>query len=167
MRSFIILPILMVGMLIQTAVLGNFSLLSGKVDLLLLILISWNIHKDALSNYLWAIFAAVLFTIYSSVPIFLPFGTFLLITYITRKINAVTFHMPIFLLIYSTLIGSAVNYGVYLAQIWLVSGFQADVMGMIWSIVIPSLFLNLIFALPVNSIIKEFVKISDPDVEIQ
>jgi len=166
MRSFVIIPVLMVGMVLQTAVFGNFSLVAGKVDILLLILVSWNIHKDDLANYLWAIFAGLLFVIYSSTPVLLPIFAYILVTFLTRKIKSMTYHMPIFLLILSTLVGSIVFYGLFLAQIWVFSGFQVDINAMFWSIAVPSLFLDLVLVLPANSVVKEFVKISDPNVEI-
>lgn len=166
MRSLIILPILLFGMLLQTTVFASLSLISGKADILLLILVSWNINKDDNAYILWAIFAGSVFAFYSSTPWFVPFLGYILVSLITRKIKSMTFHLPIFLLIFSTLLSSSAFLSLFLAQIWIFSGFEADITTMFWSITIPSLFLNLILILPVNSIVHEFVKIADPRVDL-
>ncbi|HWS23953.1 MAG TPA: hypothetical protein VN226_05930 [Anaerolineales bacterium] len=165
MRSFIILPILAIGIILQSAVLGRFSLLAGKADLLLLILISWNLNKDDKAFYLWAIFAGALYALYSATQIFMPFILYVFVSAITRKIKSMTYHLPIFLLILSTLVGSVVFYGLTMAQAWIFSGFQVNLSEMFWQIMIPSMFLNLVLILPVNSIVKEFARFAQIDIE--
>jgi|GEM_PF-594428 len=167
MRSFIILPILVFGMILQSAVLGRFSLLAGKADILLLILISWNINKDDKAYFLWATFAGALYALYSATLVFLPFLLYILISGITRKIKSMTYHLPIFLLILSTMVGSVVFYGLTMAQAWVFSGFQINLSEMFWQIMIPSMFLNIVLILPVNSIVKEFARFTVIDPEMK
>lgn len=167
MRYFIILPILTLGMIVQSAVIGHFSLLSGKADLLLLILISWNINKDDPYYFLWAIYSGALYALYSATPFYLPLILYILISYLTRKIKFMTYHLPIFLLILSTMVGSAVFYGLTIIQIWVYSGFQIDISKMFWQTMVPSMFLNLVLILPVNFIIKEFARISSEKLETE
>lgn len=166
MRSFIILPILIVGMILQSAIFGHLTLLSGTPDILLLILISWNLNKNDNAYLLWAIFAGLLFSLYSAAPIYLPLFTYIVVSFFTRKIKSITYHLPIFLLTFTTIIAGVFYYGTYLTQQWVFSGFRIDLSTMFWQIAVPSIFLNLLLTLPINSIVKEFVKITDPEIEI-
>lgn len=166
MRSFILMPILIVGMILQSAIFGHIKLLSGTPDIVLLILVSWNLNKDEKAFVLWAVFAGLLFSIYSSAPLYLPLLTYLTISFFTRKLKSITYHLPIFLLIFATLLAGVIFYGAFVAQQWITSGFRVELSVLFWQIAIPSIFLDLLLTLPINSVIKEFVKITDPNIEI-
>lgn len=155
MRSIVMLPILLLGFFIQISIINQFEILSGFANLILLILICWATNTTDLSYLYWALFAGIIFSFISAVPPIIPIVSFIGASVISRRIAKVTWQVPIITLIFATMVGGLFEQFFSISSFWLASNFSLNIIGMVTNIALPSLFLDLLLVIPVNSIVRD------------
>jgi rod shape-determining protein MreD len=154
MKNLIVIPVLALAFMLQTAVVSRITLLSGAADLVLLILVTWALQEQVQSAWHWAILAGLLATFVSGLPPLTLLIGYLFSVFFARYLLRQIWQTPILALFsvtfFSTLIVHLVTYlALFLNGASLPFG---DVLALI---TLPSLFLNLLLALPVHSLIRD------------
>jgi hypothetical protein len=154
MKNLIAIPVLGLAFIFQMAILSRMTLLSGAVDLVLLIIVAWALQEQVQSAWHWAALAGLLAGFASGLPPFVPVLIYLLAVGLARFILRQIWQTPILALFsvtfFATLISSVITFlGLSLNGKLLPFG---DVLALI---TLPSVFLNLLFILPVHAIIRD------------
>jgi rod shape-determining protein MreD len=154
MKNLIVVPILGLAFLLQVAVLSRINLLSGSADLVLLVLVAWALQEQVESAWHWAGLAGLIAGFVSGLPQFVPVTSYLLAVALARYLLRQIWQTPILALFtvtfFSTMIMHLVTYfGLFLRGTILPVG---DVLALI---TLPSIFLNMLLALPVHSIVRD------------
>jgi rod shape-determining protein MreD len=154
MKNLVAIPVLALALMLQTAVISRIALLSGAADLILLILVAWALQEQVESAWHWAVLAGVLVGFISAAPPVIPIIGYLLAVAFARFVIRQIWQTPILALFsvtfFSTLVYHFVTY-VVLSITGTPLPFE-DVLGLI---VLPSVFLNLLLAIPVHSLIRD------------
>jgi rod shape-determining protein MreD len=140
-------PLMALMALIQSTMLSQFRFLSGRPDLILLVVIGWGLAGRSTESMVFAFFGGLFLDFFSA----LPFGTHaialvlvaLLVSLYERRIWEANILIPLGI----TLMGSLVYHMIILAVL-LLSGRQIDLTFAFGRVILPSTFLNIILAIP-------------------
>ena len=154
MKNLIGIPILALAFMFQTAVVSRITLLSGAADLVLLILVAWALQERVQSSWQWAVMAGLMAAFVSGLPPFTLLIAYLLAVGLARYVLRQIWQTPVLALFsvtfFSTLILHLIT---YLALLFRGASLSfGDVLALI---TLPSVFLNLLLALPVHSLIGD------------
>jgi len=154
MKNLIGIPVLALAFMLQTAVVSRITLLSGAADLVLLILVAWALQEQVQSSWQWAVLAGLMATFISGLPPFTLLVAYLLTVGLARYVIRQIWQTPVLALFsvtfFSTLILHIIT---YLAL--LIRGTSIAFGDALALITLPSVFLNLLLALPVHSLIRD------------
>ncbi len=154
MRNAIAIPLLILAVILQTTLASQFRLLSGEMDLVLIILVAWALQEGVTTAFHWAFLAAVMVSLVSRLPWFIYFagygGTVLMALLLQRRVWQVpmlamfsvtflgTVLMSLLSFLYITLSGGAISLG--------------DTLGLV---TLPSVLLNMLIAIPVFGMMRD------------
>ena len=154
MKNLIGIPVLALAFMLQTAVVSRITLLSGAADLVLLILVAWALQEQVQSSWQWAVLAGLMAAFISGLPPLTLMVAYLLAVGLARYVIYQIWQTPVLALFsvtfFSTLILHLIT---YLALLFRGASITfGDVLALI---TLPSVFLNLLLALPVHSLIRD------------
>lgn len=154
MKNLIAIPILALAFMIQTAVVSRITLLSGAADIVLLIVIAWALQEQVKSSWHWAGLAGLMGAFVSGLPPYVLVSSYLAAVLLARYVLRQTWQTPVLALLsvtfFSTLLYNLIT---YLALA--VSGSSISLADSLAFITLPSVFLNLLVALPLHSFISD------------
>lgn len=154
MKNLVAIPILALALMLQTAVISRITLLSGAADLILLIVIAWALQEQVESAWHWAVLAALLVGFVSAIPPIVPIIGYLLAVAFARFVIRQIWQTPILALFSVTFFGTLV-YHLVTYVVLVITGTPLPFEDTLALIVLPSVFLNLLLALPVHSLIRD------------
>lgn len=144
-------------MMVQNTIVTRLNMLYGAADLMMLVLLSWLLQVTEPSQMRWALVAGVLVGVSSALPIWVPILGYLIlagaITFVQRQL----WQVPIWLLLISTFVGSFLIYGMESVYLW-IAGVPLDLVEVLNIVILPSLVLNMLMALPVYGLVGEVAK---------
>jgi rod shape-determining protein MreD len=140
--------------IIQSTIVTAMPLLNGTTDLLLLFIVAWALQDRVDSAWQWCLIGGIFASLYSA----LPFGAFipayLVCVGIARLLKRRIWKAPFLAMLAATFIGTLVVHLISLGA-RLITGVSLPIMSMLNLILLPSLLLNLILAIPVFSIMHD------------
>jgi rod shape-determining protein MreD len=140
--------------IIQSTIVSTMPLLNGTADLILLFIIAWALQDRVDTAWQWCLIGGIYASLYSA----LPFGSFI-IAYIIcmgiasllkRRIWKAPFLAMLAATFLCTLVVQLISLGVRL-----ITGVSIPLINVLNLIILPSLLLNLILAIPVFSIMHD------------
>ena len=157
MANLIAFPILIILMILQTSVISRIQLLNGNADIMMVAVITWGFQDRVENQWLWAVIAGLLVSLTSAVPFFIPLITYIIVTWMVRILKGRIWQLPIISLLLITIIGTIILHLLSLVALKF-SGIDLVFGEVIQLILIPSIFLNSIFAIPLYWFMKDFSK---------
>ena len=154
MKNLVAIPVLALALMIQMAVISRITLLSGVADLILLILVAWALQEQVESAWHWAVLAGLLVGAISAAPPAAPIVGYLLAVAFARFIIRQIWQTPI-LALFSVTFFSTLMYHLVTYLILSLAGTSLPFEDALALIVLPSVFLNLLLAIPVHSLIRD------------
>ena len=154
MAIWIAIPILGILLIIQSTVFTYFTLLSGTVDLIMLVLIAWALQKRVQTAWHWCIIGGLLVSIISALPFGVSLIGYSLVTGIVMLLRQRLWQIPILAMYISTFLGTIIFHFLTLVVLRIM-GTPFSIQEVLNSITLPSLLLNLFLALPVYALINE------------
>lgn len=147
---------LVVFYILQTTVFSRIALIAGTADLILLFLIAWSLQEEVKNTWLWTAIAGVLISLFSAMPYFAPLIGYLGAVGLSKLLQRRVWRIPILAMFIVTLLGTLFQHVVYIVAL------QVDGAPISWAqsldtVIVPSILLNLIFALPIYAIANELV----------
>jgi cell shape-determining protein MreD len=147
----LIATIILVSML-QMTVFSRLMLLHGTADIVLLVLIAWNLQEGGPNMWPWTLLAGGIIAFASALPFFAPIPGYLIVTGIARLTQRRIWQSPILAMLLVTLIGTLIYHLLSLMFIFLEGGSLQ--FNTAWNqVTLPSMLLNLILAIPVYALI--------------
>jgi rod shape-determining protein MreD len=151
-----LIGLLLFGILaiIQSTIVSTMPLLKGTADLFLLFIVAWALQDRVETAWQWCLIGGLLASIYSG----LPFGVFilayLLCVVIARLIKRRIWKAPFLAMLAATFISTIIVQVLSLVS-RMITGVNIPILDMLNIILIPSLLLNTILAIPVFSIMRD------------
>lgn len=157
MATLLAFPILSLAMMLQSAIVSRVTLLDGPADLVLLTLLSWVLQDRVQSIWPWALFAGLAVGWVSALPIWAPLLAYGLAAALAFTLRNRVWQIPILALFTATFFGTLLTHGIAFSVLR-AFGTPLDLGQVFNVIVLPSLLLNLILAIPVNGVISEVAR---------
>ena len=148
------IPVFIILIVLQSAVVSTTPLLHGYADLILLTLIAWSLQERAKTIWQWGIVGGVLSGIYSKSPFFLTLSAYLIVIGIGLYIRGKLRGMPYLAMWVLTFVGTIIVNGLALMARW----FQISdlpVLQAVNLIILPGLLLNILLAAPFYAIFRD------------
>jgi hypothetical protein len=150
----IAIPIFLILIVLQSAIVSATPLLHGYADIVLLTIIAWSLQERVKAIWQWAIIGGILAGLFSKAPFFLTLFAYLIVTvmiiYMRNKLRG----MPYLAMWTVTFLGTIIYHGITLAARW----FEIPDLHLYQAlnlIVLPSLLLNMLLAAPFYAIIRD------------
>jgi rod shape-determining protein MreD len=155
------IPVLGLGIILQTAIIGRITLLNGQADLLLLILASWSLHDRVRRAWIWGLAAGLLVGLISGVHWFIyPLG-YLFVVGMGRLLGHRVWQAPLLAMFTVTFIGTIllliltyVERSLFAVPLSFNQSFVR--------IILPSILLNMLLSIPVHGLMRELVNLLYP-----
>ena len=148
----------------QSAIVGQFSLLAGSADLLLVILAAWALQEGVVTAFQWAFLASVMVSLVSHLPWVIYgigyFGVVILALLLQRRV----WQVPLLAMVSVTFLGTVFMHllsFLYLSFIGTPLSF-ADSMGLV---TLPSVLLNMLIAIPLFGMMRDLAHWVFPSME--
>ncbi|MDK1029973.1 MAG: hypothetical protein QGM50_09735 [Anaerolineae bacterium] len=156
-RNLIAFPLLALVVIVQSAVISNITLLSGYADIMLVVLAAWSLKSEAHTAWLWAILGGGMVAFVSGIPWPIVIVGYLFVVYLSNLLRNRIWQAPLLALISVTFLGSLVMNLFVLVSLNLL-GRPLPFGESIGLVILPSILLNLLFAVPVYVIIRDLAK---------
>lgn len=154
MKNLVAFPVLGLAFILQMAILSRMTLLSGTADLVLLVIVSWSLQEQVESYWHWAGLAGLLAGFASGLPPYVSLLGYLLAVGVARLLLRQIWQAPILALFSVTFFATLLMHLVTFVGLFL-GGTLLPVEDVLALITLPSVFLNLLFILPVHAVIRD------------
>lgn len=154
MRNLLAFPVLALALLLQMAVFGRITLLSGAADVTLLLLAGWALQEQVDSGWPWALLAGLLGAFASGLPLpALPLS-YLAVVGLARLIQRQVWRLPILAMFTVTLFGTLSQHLIVFLTLRF-NGSPIALGDVLAFITLPSLFLNFLLAFPAYAAMRD------------
>ncbi|NPA92706.1 MAG: hypothetical protein GXO56_03395 [Chloroflexi bacterium] len=165
MASLSGLVVLALATALQSAVFSQIRLLQGAADIVLLTLAAWYMHEETPASWVWAGLAGLMVGTLSALPWWLFVMAYGVVAGFAMMLRRRLWRTSIFSYLTVVLLGSLWVQGVTFAYLRL-RGTPLDVRSALNLVMFPSLLLNLLFALPVYSLMDEWTAWFFPEEDV-
>jgi hypothetical protein len=157
MRNLIAFPLLGLAVMLQSAIISQVSLLSGYADLILILLAAWALQKHVTSAWHWALLAGVMVGFVTRLPWLVVFGGYLAVVFIAQLLQRRVWQAPLLAMFGVTFMGTLFMHSLSYAILSL-SGTPLSIGDALGLITLPSLLLNMLFAIPVHALMRDMAR---------
>jgi rod shape-determining protein MreD len=159
MRRAILAAILVLGVaiMLQISIASRIMLLSGNVDLVLLVVAAWSLQERVRGAWIWGLVASLLAGLVSGVPWYIYLIGYLSVVGLARLLVRRIWQAPLLAMFAVTLIGTLELLMLTYVQrtLFEVPLALSDVFS---QIVLPTVLLNLLLAIPVHALIRDLAE---------
>jgi hypothetical protein len=157
MAIFMAFPVLGILLAIQLGVISRLPLLNGTADVILLALIAWALQEQVKTTWEWTAIGGILVSLLSALPSFAPLIGYVLVIGIARLFHRRVWQSPLLTMFIITFIGTVLYHGLTIGVLWL-NGIYLPIGESLSQVTLPSLLLNLVFALPIYAVMTDIGK---------
>jgi len=143
--------------MLQISIASRIMLLSGNVDLLLLVVAAWGLQERVRAAWIWGALAGLLAGLVSGVPWYIYLISYLSVVGLARLLVRRIWQAPLLAMFAVTFIGTLELLMLTFVQrtIFAVPLALTDVFS---QIVLPTVLLNLLMAIPVHALIRDLAE---------
>ncbi|MCJ7694245.1 MAG: rod shape-determining protein MreD [Anaerolineaceae bacterium] len=152
---------LIITIMLQSGVISRMTLLAGSADLILLFLAAWGLQNHVRKIWLWTAIAGIIVSLISAMPFYVPLFAYLTITGITQIIGKRIWETPILAMFLSIFFGTLIQHILYILALQ-INGTSLSWIESFNSVTLPSLLINMLFAIPVYAIVHEVALLAKP-----
>ena len=154
MRNLIAIPLLGLAVIVQSAIIGQFPLLGGSADVLLVLVTAWALQEQVTTGFHWAFLASVFVGLVSSLPWFVYFAVYMGVVLLAMVLQRRVWQVPMLAMFSVTFIGTMLLHLLTLAYLSL-SGNAVPALDALGLITLPSVLLNMLVAIPLFRLMRD------------
>jgi hypothetical protein len=162
MTALLAFPILGILLVLQSAIFSQIPLLQGTTDLVLLALVAWSLQRRVQTAWQWGIIGGLLVGFVSAVPFFVFIVGYLMAVGFSLLLRQRIWQVPLLAMFIATFFGTLFIQLVTLVTLR-VSGTVLPIGASINLIILPSILLNLLLALPFFTIFSDLANFLYPE----
>jgi rod shape-determining protein MreD len=157
MATFLSIPILGGLLLIQSAILTHFPLLRGTADLVLVAVVAWALQKRTQTAWRWGIIGGLMVGLASGLQFWASVIIYLAATGIALALRQRVWQAPILAVFIAVFISTLVAHFITFVALRL-GGTSLPLLQTLNLISLPSVILNLVFAIPLFYMLADLAK---------
>lgn len=157
MRRFLAIPLLALAAALQSSIIPQIRISSGQPDLVVLIILAWAFHAELDEAIFWAFTGGIMQDLLSIAPLGASVVGLLPTIFVINIIANQLYSINIILIFGIIMVGTIIQHIGFLIVLG-ITGIGVDLIGNIRYVMIPTLFYNLILALPVYWMVRRIQK---------
>lgn len=166
MRNLIALPVILLAVILQTAIVSRIYLLSGIADLPLVMLAAWALQEEVETAWHWAIATGLLVGFVSALPWVAPVLGYFAVVALAQILQGRVWQAPLLAMFSVTFLGSIIASIASFATLRL-SGVPLPVGDVLGVLTLPSVLLNMLLAIPVYAVMRDLARWVYPSPEVE
>ncbi len=166
MRNLVAVPVILLSVILQSAIISRVYLLSGLADLPLVMLAAWALQEDVDSAWHWAAAAGLLVGFISGLSWVVPVFGYLAVVALARIFQQRVWQAPLLAMFSITFLGTIVVSILSLVDLRL-SGVPLPIGDVLGWITLPSVLLNMLLAIPVYAVMRDLARWVYPSPEVE
>jgi rod shape-determining protein MreD len=166
MRNLIAIPVLFLAVILQSAVISRIYLLSGVADLPMVMLAAWALQEHVDSSWHWAAALGILVGFVSALPWYVPVFSYVFVVALAQMLQRRVWQAPLLAMFSVTFLGTVfLNMLSYLVM--RIGGVEMPFEDVLGLLVLPSVLLNMLLAIPVYTIMRDLSRWVYPTPEVE
>jgi rod shape-determining protein MreD len=154
MRNLVAIPLLLLAVIVQSAIVPMFSLLAGYPDILLVMLAAWALQAGVTTAFQWALLGGLMVGLVSHLPWFIYLIGYTGVVLLARLLQRRVWQVPLLAMFTVTFLGTMLIH--LLSFVYLqFSGATVTISDAMGLVTLPSLLLNLLIAIPMFGIMRD------------
>ena len=166
MRNLIAIPAILFAVILQSAMISRIYLLSGIADLPLVMLAAWALQDEVDSAWHWAIAFGLMVGFVSAIPWFVPAIGYGVVVGLAQVLQRRVWQAPLLAMFSVTFVGTIIINLVSFAVLRL-SGTVIPLEDVLGLLVLPSVLLNMLLAIPVYAVMRDLSRWVYPSPEVE
>jgi len=166
MRNLIAVPVIILGVMLQSAVISSIKLLSGHADLPLVMLAAWALQEEVDTAWQWAMVAGVLVGFFSGIHWLIPVMSYLIVVALARVFQRRVWQAPLLAMFSVTFLGTVALYAISFTGLQL-SGVSLSVTDVVGLLALPGILLNMLLAIPAYAVMRDLARWVYPVPEVE
>ncbi len=148
------IPVLVFTLVLQTTAFSRLPLLYGTADIMMLVLLAWMLNEKVNHGWEWVVMGGLMVSFVSALPLMIPLWCYLMAAGLAFWLKKRIWQTPVLAMLVSAFFGTVI-FHVLSALVLQFSGSDISLVESFSLIILPSVFWNLILAVPVHTIISE------------
>jgi len=165
MRNVIAFPLLGLTVMLQSSIVSQVVLLSGYADLPLLVLAAWALQERVRSAWHWAFVSAIMVGFVTRLPWVIVVLGYSSVVFMAQLLQRRVWQAPLLAMFSVTFIGTLLMQMLTYSYLSF-SGTQLPLSDVLGVVTLPSLLLNMLFAIPVYAFMRDLARWVYPTQEI-
>lgn len=166
MRNLIAVPVILLTVMLQSAVISRIYLLSGSADLPLVMLAAWALQEGVDSAWHWAVATGLLVGFLSGLSWLAPVTGYIVVVLLAYLFQQRVWQAPLLAMFSITFIGTII---VSLLSVGVIrfSGVELPLSDVLGLVMLPGVLLNLLLAIPVYAVMRDLARWVYPAAEVE
>jgi hypothetical protein len=166
MRNLIAVPVILLAVTLQSAIVSRVNLLSGIADLPLVMLAAWAMQEEVETAWHWAIAAGVLVGFVSGLSWLVPVLGYLFVIALAQVLQRRVWQAPLLAMFSITFLGT-IGLSFFSLVVLRFSGITLPVADVFGLITLPGILLNMLLAVPVFAVMRDLARWVYPAPEVE
>jgi rod shape-determining protein MreD len=166
MRNLVAVPVILLTVILQSAVISRVYLLSGIADLPLVMLAAWSLQEEVDSAWHWAAATGLLIGFVSGIPLAVPLVGYLAIVLLARTFQRRVWQAPLLAMFSITFLGTIIVSGLSLGVLRF-AGVPLPISDVLGLLTLPSVLLNMLLAIPIYAVMRDLARWVYPTPEVE
>jgi rod shape-determining protein MreD len=166
MRNLVAIPTILLAVILQSAMISRIYLLSGIADLPLVILAAWALQEEVESAWHWAVAFGLMVGFVSGIPWYVPVIGYVIVVGLAQILQRRVWQAPLLAMFTITFLGTVIVSLISFAVLR-VSGVNMPLEDVLGLVVLPSVLLNMLLAIPVYAVMRDLSHWVYPSPEVE
>ena len=166
MRNLIAVPVILLAVTLQSAIVSRVNLLSGIADLPLVMLAAWAMQEEVETAWHWAIAAGVLVGFVSGLSWLVPVLSYLFVIALAQVLQRRVWQAPSLAMFSITFLGT-IGLSFFSLVVLRFSGIALPVVDVFGLVTLPGILLNMLLAVPVFAVMRDLARWVYPALEVE
>lgn len=166
MRNLIAVPVILLAVMMQSAIVSRVYLLSGIADLPLVMLAAWALQEEVKTAWHWAIATGLLVGFVSGIAWFVPVVSYVIVVLLSQILQRRVWQAPLLAMFVVTFLGTIVLYLLSFAVLRL-AGVPLPLSDTLGLLTLPGILLNLLLAIPAYAVMRDLSRWVHPSSEVE
>ena len=166
MRNLVAIPVIILTVILQSAMVSRIYLLSGMADLPLVMLSAWALQDEVESAWHWAVAFGLMVGFVSGMPWFVPVIGYVIVVALAQVLQKRVWQAPLLAMFSVTFFGTIILTLLSFAVLRL-SGVVMSLEDVLGLLVLPCVLLNMLLAIPVYAVMRDLSRWVYPSPEVE
>jgi hypothetical protein len=166
MRNLVAVPVILLTVILQSAVISRVYLLSGIADLPLVMLAAWALQEGVDSAWHWAIATGLLVGFISGISWVVPVAGYIAVVVIAYLFQRRVWQAPLLAMFTITFLGTIIVSLLSIAVLSF-SGVELPISDVLGLVMLPGVLLNMLLAIPVYAVMRDLARWVYPAPEVE